>query len=262
METIVRSLDAGVLTLSFNRADKLNAFNSEMTGDLIAALREAGRDNDVRVIVLTGAGRGFSSGQDLAEFADARMHSPDFSIREHLRSGYNVVTTLIRSVEKPVIAAMNGVAAGVGLSIALACDLRFAADDATFTLGFSRIGLIPDGGASMLLPALVGLGKAFELAYSSARIDAAEALRTGLVQRVVPAAELLDQTRAFAAELIERPQRGLALTKRAMNRAMLPALDAWLEEEADLQEQASHGADHIECVAAFVEKRRPVLVGK
>jgi 2-(1,2-epoxy-1,2-dihydrophenyl)acetyl-CoA isomerase len=232
-----------------------------MTQALIEALRAAENDDAVRSLILTGAGRGFSAGQDLGEYVAAKFAGADFSIRDHLRRGYNVVTTLIRRMEKPVVAAMNGISAGVGLSIALACDVRIAADDATFTMGFSRIGLVPDGGASLLLPAIVGLGKAFELAYSSEKIDAAEALRIGLVERVVPAGSLLETAVAFAQGLNERPKRSLALIKRAFNRSALPSLESWLEEEADLQELASHGLDHAELVTAFVQKRPPVLTG-
>jgi 2-(1,2-epoxy-1,2-dihydrophenyl)acetyl-CoA isomerase len=261
MERVAIERAGGILTLKLNRPEKVNALDTATTAELIEALREAENDASVRVLILTGAGRGFSAGQDLGEYAMARQLQPGFSIRDHLRGGYNLVTTLLRRIEKPVIAAMNGISAGVGLSLALACDLRFAADDASFTLGFSRIGLIPDGGASLLLPKLVGLGRAYALAYSSDKIDAAAALEIGLIDRVVPAAVLLEDTIAFARELEARPARSLALIKRAFNRAVLPQLDDWLEEEADLQEQAARSSDHLEGIAAFLEKRAPRFTG-
>jgi 2-(1,2-epoxy-1,2-dihydrophenyl)acetyl-CoA isomerase len=258
-ETILRSERDGVLTLAFNRPEKLNAFNHEMTAALIEALEDAARRNDVRVVILAGTGRGFSAGQDLEEFVRRAASPNPPSIAEHLRTGYNLAATRLREIEKPVIAALNGIAAGVGLSLALACDLRIAADDALLTLGFSRIGLIPDGGASYLLPLLAGFGRGLELALTSSRIDAQEAHRLGLVNRVVPAAELAGASAALGAELAALPASALALTKRAFNRAILPGFSAWLEEEAQLQELAAANPDHAEGVRAFLEKRPPAF---
>ncbi len=256
-ETIVRSERDGILTLALNRPEKLNAFNGEMTAALIEALDLAERSASVRVVILAGTGRGFSAGQDLEEFA-RRAASPErMPIAEHLRTGYNVAVTRLRAIEKPVIAALNGIAAGVGLSLALSCDLRVAADDALLTLGFSRIGLIPDGGASFMLPLLAGFGRGLELALTSARIDAREAHRIGLVNRVVPAADLASAAEALAAELAALPASALALTKRAFNRSVLAGYGAWLEEEAELQELAAADPDHAEGVRAFLEKRAP-----
>jgi 2-(1,2-epoxy-1,2-dihydrophenyl)acetyl-CoA isomerase len=256
-ETILRTERDGVLTLAFNRPEKLNAFNAEMTAALIAALDDAERSASVRVVILAGTGRGFSAGQDLEEFV-RRAASPGYvSIAELLRTGFNRAATRLRTIDKPVIAALNGIAAGVGLSMALACDVRIAADDALLTLGFSRIGLIPDGGASYLLPVLAGFGRGLELALTSSRIDAHEAHRLGIVNRVVPAAHLTDASNALAAELIALPASALALTKRAFNRAILPGFSAWLEEEAQLQELAAQNPDHAEGVRAFLEKRAP-----
>jgi 2-(1,2-epoxy-1,2-dihydrophenyl)acetyl-CoA isomerase len=252
----------GVLTLRLNRPERLNAIDGELIEALIEALREAQERDAVRCVVLQGTGRAFSTGQDLAAYVRLRESGEKTSVREYLAAGYNVVTARLRSLEKPVIASVRGMAAGAGLSLALACDVRIAAEDAQFTLGFSKIGLIPDGGASLMLPLIVGLGRAFELAYASDRIDAHEALRIGLVNRVVPSADLESAVAAFAAMLLERPARGLALTKRAFNRALLPSLAAWLEEEADLQEQASQSEDHREGILAFVEKRTPVFTGR
>jgi 2-(1,2-epoxy-1,2-dihydrophenyl)acetyl-CoA isomerase len=252
----------GVLTLTLNRPEKLNALNDGITTELIDALRGAAQRRDVRVIVLRGAGRGFSSGQDLEAFMRLSAGPERVSVAEHLRRGYNVVATHLRTIEKPVIASINGIAAGVGLSLALACDLRIAADDAAFTLGFSKIGLIPDGGGSMMLPALVGLGRALELAWTSDKIDAAEAFRIGLVNRVVPAAELEAATQAYAARFAAASPVALALTKRAFNRAVLPNFAQFLDEEAELQEESASGPDLLEGVRAFMEKRKPAYAAR
>jgi 2-(1,2-epoxy-1,2-dihydrophenyl)acetyl-CoA isomerase len=252
----------GVLTLTFNRPGKLNAFNEALTEELIAALRAAGSDPAVRVIVLRGSGRGFSAGQDLEAFVRLRSSANPVSVADHLRRGYNVVATLLREIEKPVIASLNGIAAGVGLSLALACDLRIAGDDVVLTLGFSKIGLVPDGGGSFLLPLLVGIGRGLELAWTSDKIDAAEGHRLGLLNRVVPAAALEAETQAYAERLTEVSPTALALTKRAFNRAVLPNFAAWLDEEADLQEEAASGPDLMEGVRAFMEKRKPAFAAR
>jgi enoyl-CoA hydratase/carnithine racemase len=170
-----------------------------------------------------------------------------------------VLVTRIRTIEKPVIAALGGIAAGVGLSLALCCDLRIAADDAALTLGFSKIGLIPDGGASLLLPVLAGFGRALELAWTSDRIDAHEALRLGLVNRVVPAASFARETASYAERFAALSPVALALTKRAFNGAVLPHFERWLAQEADLQEEAARAPDLREGVLAFMEKRPPAF---
>ena len=251
-----------VLTITLNRPDKLNAFNDELVHALIAALESAGSDASVRAVVLRGSGRGFSSGQDLATFVERRSAPGSHSVAAHLRETYNRAVTLIRTIEKPVIASINGIAAGVGFSMALACDLRVAADDATMTLGFSKIGLIPDGGASLILPLLAGFGRGLELAWSSDRIDAAEAHRIGIVNTIVPAAELEERTQAYAERFAAVSPVAVAVTKRAFNASLMPNLAAWLESEANLQEEAAAGPDLMEGVAAFMEKRKPAFAAR
>src|SRR5271165_1078948 len=183
---LLRSEHDGVLTLTLNRPDKLNALNEPLTEALIDALRGAGSDPSTRVVVLAGAGRGFSSGQDLEAFVRLKMSPTPISVADHLRRGYNVVATLLRDLEKPVVASLNGIAAGAGLSLALCCDLRIAADDTVMTLGFSKIGLIPDVGGSFLLPLLAGFGRGLELPGRADRTVAAKGLVWGLVNRLLP----------------------------------------------------------------------------
>jgi 2-(1,2-epoxy-1,2-dihydrophenyl)acetyl-CoA isomerase len=260
--TMLTAQEGGVLTVTFNRPEVLNAFNDQMSAELRDALRQAERDATVRCIVLAGSGRGFSAGQDLGAFKERERTPGAHSIRDHLRNTYNELVTRMRGLEKPIIASINGVAAGVGLSLALACDIRIAADNAVFTTGFSRIGLIPDGGMSYMLPLLVGIGRAADLAFTSDRIDAAEAHRLGLVSRVVPADQLGEATQALAKQLSEMPTRAIGLTKRAFNRAILPDLAEWLDYEAHMQEIASRTEDHQEGVQAFLEKRKATFTGR
>jgi 2-(1,2-epoxy-1,2-dihydrophenyl)acetyl-CoA isomerase len=254
--------DGGILYLTLHRPEKLNALNAALALEIIDALRAAQSDGSVRAIALAGAGRAFCAGQDLGDFQRAYERDEPIDVAHHLRTTYNVVAELLREIDKPVVAAINGFAAGVGISLAMACDLRIAADDAKFTLGFARLGLVPDGSGSLLLPVLVGLGKALELAMLSERIDAAEALRVGLVNRVVPAAELENATRTMAEQLAAMPMSAMAHTKRAFNRAVLPRFREWLDEEADMQQAASLHPDHREGVRAFLDKRTPVFEGQ
>lgn len=256
-DMIIVEQDGGVMTITLNRPDVLNAVNDQLARELHDALRQASREAAVRALVLTGAGRGFCSGQDLRGQA-----AEDRSYREHLRATYNPVILLMRTIEKPVIAAVNGVAAGAGMSLALAADLRIASEKASFIEVFARVGLIPDSGSTYLLTRFVGLGKALELCYTTDPVDAQEALRLGLVNRVVSHEELLPATMALAARLAAGPTRAYGLTKRAVTHGLHAPLDAALEYEAYLQDVAGHSADHREGVAAFLEKRTPKYEGR
>jgi 2-(1,2-epoxy-1,2-dihydrophenyl)acetyl-CoA isomerase len=259
-ETILYSVDEGVLTITLNRPDVLNAFNRKMTTEIQDALKQAERDANARCIVFTGAGRAFSSGEDLKARQAEGEGSGSFN--STLRERYNPIVLKMRNMEKPIIGSINGVAAGAGLSIALACDLRIASEKASFIEVFVRVGLIPDSGASFLLPRLVGLGKALEMAFLGDSIDAQEAYRIGLVNRVVAPGELESTTKELAQRLAKGPTRAIGLAKRNMNRALEIGLTDTLEYEVHAQEAAGASADYKEGLAAFIEKRTPNYIGK
>ena len=255
MPEVESSRDRGVLTITLNRPDVLNAFTREMHKAFAGALEEAA-DADVRAVVLTGAGRGFCVGQDLTEFREA---SGD--IASHLENNYHPNIRRIRELEKPVIAAVNGAAAGAGLSLACACDLRIAADDATFVPAFINIGLVPDSGGTYLVRRLLGTARAFELFGTGRRLTAAEAHAWGLVSEVVESAGLAARAAELAAELAALPTRALGMTKRLFDHAEQATLDDQLAYEAKLQAEATQTADFREGVAAFLEKREPRFEG-
>lgn len=261
-DTLLYQVADGVATLTLNRPDKLNAFDDALLGALDEALRQAERDAAVRCLVLTGAGRGFSAGQDLAAVAEREATGKRMSLRQHLDRTYNRVIRKIRGMEKPVICAVNGVAAGAGMSLALACDLRLAGQSARFIQSFIGVGLVPDSGSTWFLPQMLGFSRAFELAITAEKVGAEQALAMGLVNRVVPDEELAAETAALAARLAAAPTRAIGLTKRAMNRAMGSSLDQALDYEAILQDLAGRSEDHKEGVAAFIEKRPPVFQGR
>ena len=251
VETVLRDSVDGILRLTFNRPEALNSFNIEMKESLLAALKDAARDKSVRVLVLTGAGRAFSAGQDLKE----RSAPGVADLGTELRTRYNPIVLAMRRLEKPVIGAINGVAAGAGISVALACDMRIAADNASFIEVFGRVGLVPDNGSTWFLPRLVGYAKAAEMMFTTDPIDAATAEQIGLVNRVVPADQLAAETNALATKLAQAAPLALALAKRGLNRALESGLEDQLEYEAQLQSIAGRSKDHQEGVAAFVEKR-------
>jgi len=256
-DTIALEQTNSVLTITLNRPDVLNAVNDLMAKELQDALRQGARDAAVRCLILTGAGRGFCSGADLRDRAGAIT-----SYREHLHATFNPVILAIRTMEKPVLAAVNGVAAGAGCSLALAADIRVASDRASFIELFSRIGLVPDSGSTWFLPRLVGLGKALEMTYTADPVDASEALRLGLVNRVVAHEELLSKTMELAGRLAAGPTKAYGLTKRAITYALGATLEQALEYEAQVQDVAGATADHREGVAAFLQKRQPKYEGR
>lgn len=254
--------DTGVLTLTLNRPDCLNAFNDELSFELQEALKQAEKDKAVRCIVLTGAGRGFCAGQDLQSRSIGSSNGSKPHLGESIRKRYSPIINKLHTMEKPVIAMVNGVAAGAGASIALACDMRIVSEKASFIQAFIKVGLIPDSGACWLLPRLVGLGKALELAMTGDKIDAATALNLGLVNRVVAEDQLVTETHTLATQLAQGPTKALGLIKRAMNKAMTVDLETYLNYEADLQEIAGRSDDYLEGVSAFVEKRPAHFVGR
>lgn len=252
MSVLLSDLQDGILTLTFNRPERANAFNLEMIAALQDALRQAERDESIRCIILTGSGRAFGAGQDLEEIKAAA----GTSIREHLQRTYNPLVLQIRRLEKPVLAAIHGACAGASLGIALACDLRLAAAGTRFVVGFNGIGLVPDSGVSLFLPLLIGLGRATWFTWSNEPFSAEQALEWGIVQKVVPAEELQEAAQEVARQLAAGPQKAFALTKRAFNRAILPQLEAILDYEAHLQEIAARDPEHLQRVRAFLERRK------
>ena len=256
MAEVETSRDGGVLTITLNRPEVLNAFDAAMHRALQAAFKEA-RADDVRAVVVTGAGRGFCVGQDLTEFRESAG-----DIAHRLRGTYHPTILGLRSLEKPVVAAVNGAAAGAGLSLALACDLRLAADSATFVPAFINIGLVPDSGGSFFAARLLGYARALEWLASGRRLTAAEAHAWGLVSEVVEADALAERAAALAAELAALPTRGIALTKRLLDHAQTATLEEQLEREAQLQAAATRTDDFREGVAAFLEKRPPQFEGR
>jgi 2-(1,2-epoxy-1,2-dihydrophenyl)acetyl-CoA isomerase len=247
----------GVATVTLDRPDALNALTIPLKEALIAAFAGLAADRDVRAIVLTGAGRAFCAGQDLKE--RLKPDAPPLDVE--LRDRYNPLVRAIRSAPQPVIAAVNGVAAGAGASIAFACDLRIAADTARFVLAFAGIGLIPDSGATWTLQRLVGVSKAAEIALLNEPLSAEEASRIGLVARVVPAADLPTEAQAIAVRLAAQSPGALARTKRALQAGAESTFEDALELEATLQGEAGAHPDHAEGMAAFIEKRPPHFEG-
>jgi 2-(1,2-epoxy-1,2-dihydrophenyl)acetyl-CoA isomerase len=255
-ETIRVEHADGVATITLNRPDSLNALNATMRRELLAAFKSLGRDDAVRAIVLTGEGRGFCSGADLRGGAEER----DF--RRVVTREYNPLVRAIRDTPKPVVAAVNGVAAGAGVSLALACDLVYAAEEARFIQAFVRIGLVPDTGSTRTLVRALGRHRAAQLIFTGEPLPAAEARAAGLVAAVVPGDQLAATVQEVAAGLAAAPTRALALSKRLINGAEDATLDESLATEAALQELAGRTEDHAEGVAAFGEKREARFVGR
>ena len=247
----------GIATITLDRPEALNALTVPMKEALLAAFRSVARDRAVRAVVLTGAGRAFCAGQDLKE----RLEPDAAPLAVEVRERYNPIITAMRRLDRPIVGAINGVAAGAGASLAFACDIRVAADTASFLLAFGRVGLIPDTGATWLLPRLVGASKAAELALIGEPLSAADAERFGLVARVVPAADLPAEAHTLAERLATGAPRANALTKEALALAWENTLEKQIELEADFQGRAGATADHAEGIAAFLERRPPRFTG-
>lgn len=260
-ETVKVELANGVLWISMNRPDALNAFNEQMGTDLLEALKLGERSPDTRCLVLTGEGRAFSVGEDLNSNRAAYEAGRHVPFGEILMRKYNPIVQRIRKMDKPVLAAVNGVTAGAGLGLALACDLRAASDMATFHEAFIKVGLVPDSGTSFWLPRIVGPGRAMEVSLLGEPMDAARAVSIGLVNWVFPDNELRREVAKLAERLAKGPTRAIGLTKRALNRAVMVDMDSALEYEMYLQDIAGRTHDHIEGVRAFFDKRDPTFTG-
>jgi 2-(1,2-epoxy-1,2-dihydrophenyl)acetyl-CoA isomerase len=245
-----------VLTITLNRPDSYNAFSTSMHAAFYGALEEAASD-EIRAVVITGAGKGFCAGQDISEFQGL-----DHEVGEHLEATYHPNIRAIRALEKPVIAAVNGAAAGAGLSLACACDYRIAADGAGFVPGFIGIGLVPDSGGSYFIARLLGASRAFAWMSSNRKLTAAEAQAWGLVDEVVEAESLADRAAELAADYAARPTRAIGMTKRLFDHAQTATLDQQLALEAQLQTAATKTTDFAEGVTAFLEKRPPSFTGR
>lgn len=261
-QSVVMERQGAITTLRLNRPDALNAFDRELALRLDAALRTVERDETVRAVILTGNGRAFSAGQDVRELARETGESGPKAVGDQLRERFNPIVLRIRVMEKPVIAAINGVTTGAGLGFALAADYRVAAESASFVLSPLGIGLIPGVGSTALLPVIIGLGRASELALLGERITAAQALSFGLVSQVVADEELQEAAICVAERFAALPTRTIGLTKRAFNRTLLPNFANHLFYEAALQEIAASTADHAEGLAAVLEKRKPSFTGQ
>jgi 2-(1,2-epoxy-1,2-dihydrophenyl)acetyl-CoA isomerase len=262
-ESVNFEVAGGAATIELNRPETLNAWNLQFGVDLLAAVERARDDESVRAVMITGAGRGFSSGADLREQREPSEEEagvPDLSSR--LRERYHPILTGIREMPKPVVAAVNGPAVGIGCSLALACDLILAAESSYFLLAFVNVGLIPDGGSTAFVPARAGFARAAEMALLGERIEAPKALEWGLVNRVVADDKLADEARALTERLAAGPTVAYANAKRLLNRRLYSDLDLQLEAEADAQREQGMTQDFIEGVVAFAEKRKPRFTGR
>jgi 2-(1,2-epoxy-1,2-dihydrophenyl)acetyl-CoA isomerase len=259
MENIIFNKEGGIARITLNRPKAFNSFNRQMALEMQEALDECQNDESIRAVVISGEGKAFCAGQDLGEVTNPEQN-PGFEkiLDEH----YGPIIKKIRTTMKPILAAVNGVAAGAGANIALACDVVIARESASFIQAFSAIGLIPDSGGTFFLPRLVGFQKASALAMLADKVSAAEAERMGMIYKYVADDDFEDQIEATAVKLASLPTKGLALTKEAFNSSFVNSLNAQLDVESKLQIQASRTEDYSEGVKAFMEKRKPEFKGK
>jgi len=260
-EFIETSLENGILTIRLNRPNVLNSFNYEMAEEVQHAFKEAETNDEIRCVLLTANGNAFCAGQDLKEVTEIAK-DPERELGEVVHHTYNPIIKAIRTLEKPVVCAVNGTAAGAGANIALACDMVFASLEAKFIQSFSNIGLIPDSGGTYILPRLVGLAKATELTFTGRPVKAPEAVDMGMIYKSVPAEELMNEAMELCSRFAKMPTRGFGLTKKGFNLGFSNDLQAQLDLEADLQAEAGSTDDYHEGVAAFLEKRKPSFKGK
>ena len=259
MSTFIKTeMDSSVFKISLNRPDKFNSFTREMAFQMQAALDKAATDSSIRAVYLTGEGKAFCAGQDLAEAIDLKGPGIESIVREH----YNPIVLKLRALEKPVICAVNGVAAGAGANIALACDVVIAASSVAFIQAFSKIGLVPDNGGSFFLPRIIGFGKASALMMLGDKVSATDAEKMGMIYKVVDDNNLHVEAMTLAKTLAEMPTRALGMTKLMLNQSMDNNLAQQLECEAEMQIAAAHTNDYKEGVNAFLEKRKPVFKGE
>ncbi|QBK31089.1 2-(1,2-epoxy-1,2-dihydrophenyl)acetyl-CoA isomerase PaaG [Roseitalea porphyridii] len=259
--TVLTDLSDGMLLVTLNRPDKLNAFNEDMHLALRAAIQRAHDEDEIRCVLITGAGRAFCAGQDLGDRDPRKMDGPP-DLGETLATFYNPTLRLIRSLEKPIVVAVNGVAAGAGANIALACDIVLAARSARFIQAFSKIGLTPDAGGSFMLTRLLGEARAKGLALTGEPLTAEQAADWGLIWKAVDDAALMDEATALAHRFASGPTRGFGLTKQSIQAASTNGFDAQLDHERDTQRMAGRTADYAEGVSAFLDKRAPVFRGQ
>jgi len=255
---IITSISNGVCELKLNRPDVFNSFNKAMALELQNALDNCATDDSIRAVVITGEGKAFCAGQDLAEATDPNGPELKSIVKDH----YNPIISKIRTLEKPVIAAVNGVAAGAGANIALACDIVIAKNSASFIQAFSKIGLIPDSGGTFFLPRIIGMQKAMALMMTGDKVGAEEAEEMGMIYKAVNDDDFETEVNKFAAKVALMPTRGLGLTKLAMNQSLTNSLDEQLAVEGKLQTEAGATHDFKEGCTAFLEKRRPSFIGK
>lgn len=261
MSVITTELTNGIFIITLNRPDKLNSFNFEMGDQLKEALMKAESNDEIRCVLLTGEGRAFCAGQDLAEATEV-SNDPDRDLSEIVYHTYIPIIKGIRELEKPVVCAVNGTAAGAGANIALACDIVIASEEAKFIQSFSQIGLIPDSGGTYILPRLVGVARATALTFLGEKVSAREAVDMGMIWKAYPADSFLEEAQAVASKLAGMPTRGFGLTKRGFNAGFSNDLETQMKMEAKLQAEAGETYDYNEGVQAFLEKRKPEFKGR